>query len=210
MVNIIVTEPLNLTEEQTERLNGLGKVTSYQEAPSSREDWLARCEGGEIVFSGKTGLSQKLGDQPGTEGIYDSKPGTLIVHPRVNVAWVNSARLEGKSVGLMYAPGCNRNAVGEWVLGQTINLLRGLNRYNNTRGVLPLEKPQIARGMMGTQAAILGKGNVGTRVAELYGALCMSFFYFQRTEDSSGTSDLSRAVMNAQIIVNCLSASSGN
>ena len=177
----------------------------------------------DYVISGKQGLSAKLVDDDGeemagTEGIYHVAPkrrrdgegggennDTLVIsHPFVNVAWIDKARLTGLGITLLYAPGCNRDAVSEWVLHSALSLFRKLHACTNVRSSIP--KVRRGRSIADKNAVILGKGAVGTRCGMVLSAMKMNVRYLERDNNIS----LRDLVRDADLVVNCISSSSSN
>jgi phosphoglycerate dehydrogenase-like enzyme len=218
-----ITEPLDFSPKQERELEtiasefGLVVVRLTPPSPSvvgvpvpiSRDEWIefvSRCD---YVISGKQGLSAKItcgggdgdcGDY-GTEGIYSARPGTVISHPFVNVAWVDKKRLAENNITLLNAPGCNRDAVAEWVLGCAMTLFREMGKSWNKRNV----EPRLARtrSLAGKSAAVLGKGAVGTRVGEVLMAMKMDVKYLER---GGGRQSIYDVVRDVDLVVNCLSS----
>jgi phosphoglycerate dehydrogenase-like enzyme len=146
--------------------------------------------------------ARDVSGQAGTEGIYQAPRGVVISHPFVNVAWVDKKRLQECGVTLLFAPGCNRDAVAEWALGCTLTLYRELRLSINKRTREP--KVTRARSLAGKRVAILGKGAVGTRVGEVLSALNMDVHYLERG------GNIAEAVRGADLIMNCLSSKAEN
>ncbi len=180
-----------------------GLTLRRAERNPSRDEWLAFVSECSFVISGKQGLSARdASGHAGTEGIYHAPRGAVISHPFVNVAWVNKKRLAESGVTLLFAPGCNRDAVAEWVLGCALTLYRDLRLSINKREREP--KLTRTRSLAGKRVAILGKGAVGTRVGEVLSALNMTVSYLERG------GSLAAAVRGADLVVNCLSSKAEN
>ncbi|MCH7569517.1 MAG: hypothetical protein IH919_02955 [Deltaproteobacteria bacterium] len=73
---------------QIERLKSLGDGTFYTDSPKSPEEWVKRCEGADIVCSGKFGLEQR---------IYDVK-NTFFSLPFVGVGWLDKTKLKENNI----------------------------------------------------------------------------------------------------------------
>jgi len=202
-----VTEPLDLTPDQISDLEQIAKTYNLQllraESNPSRDAWIEFVSKCSFVISGKQGLSAKdASNAAGSEGVYQAPRGLVISHPFVNVAWVDKQRLAGQGVTLLYAPGCNRDAVAEWVLSCSLNLFRGFKLAVNKRSKEPATTR--SRSLTGKTAAILGKGAVGARVGEVLSALKMRVNYLER---GSAIDDV---VRDAELVVNCLSSKAEN
>ena len=198
---IVVTEPMGLSPEQKERLQSLGKVVFHDDVPS-REDWLKRAGEADIVCSGKSGLNDRIGDKEGTEGVYALKKGTFVSHPYTNTAWMDRGKLKKAGITVSYAPGCNKDAVAEWVLFMALALFRKFPEALNRKKLEP--RLQRTESLYGKNIVILGKGNVGTAVGERAEAFHMRVSYLRRGDD------LAKTVKDAAIAVNCLSSLPAN
>ncbi|MCZ6451772.1 MAG: hypothetical protein O6918_13055 [Deltaproteobacteria bacterium] len=77
---------------QIERLKSLGDGTFYTDSPKSPEEWVKRCEGADIVCSGKFGLEQR---------IYDVK-NTFFSLPFVGVGWLDKTKLKENNITVTY------------------------------------------------------------------------------------------------------------
>jgi len=206
-----IAEPLDFSPEQSRELESIASeyglvlrlaatATAGDDGPISRDAWIEFVSGCDYVISGKQGLSARdATGAAGTEGIYSAPPGIVISHPFVNVAWVDGGRLADGGITLLYAPGCNRDAVAEWVLGCSISLFREMRASSNKRDVEP--RLTRSRSLAGRTAAVLGRGAVGSRVGEVLGAMKMNVRYLER-----GGASLADVVRGADLVVNCLSS----
>lgn len=189
-IKIVITHDLNLSIEDMKRLKSLGEVTVYNSRPSSVFDWLNRTKGADIICSGISGL----------KGGYKNLRNVFISLPMVGYSFLNKGILQKNNISVSNSPGCNKDAVAEWIIGMLINLLREMQFFINN-GNLPKDKaPQATKGLVGKNILILGKGNIGTRVGEICTALKMNVSFFKRGED------LLNKTKNQEVIVNCLSA----
>jgi len=115
------------------------------------------------------------------------------------VGFFDKMKLKTNNITVSYCPGCNKDAVSEWVIGMMINLLRDLpEMINNTtlpKGVIPKE----TLGLTNKKVTIIGKGNIGSRVGKVCEALDMKVNYFTRNDD------LIKSVETTDVIVNTLS-----
>ena len=133
---IVITEKMDLSQTQLERLGGLGSVLKHDDNPS-RDEWLDRTCSADFICSGKLGLSSRIGDEPGTEGVYFLRPGSFVSHPFVNVAWMDKERLRKRDITISYAPGNNRDAVAEWGVFMTLAMSRNFFPAINKSEKLP-------------------------------------------------------------------------
>lgn len=185
---IVVTQPMDLLPDQIEKLKELGELVKYDELASSHDEWLERVKDADIVFTGKYGLKQK---------IYELKDKFIVV-PFVGTGWVDKEELKERGITFSYSPGCNKDAVAEWIVAMMLMLSRKLNKYVRIEN-LPKEFPPRTPGLSNKTVCILGKGNIGTRVGEICEALNMKLEYFRRGDN------LIKSVKDADFVVNALS-----
>ncbi len=192
MKKIVVTNNQDFTEEQKQRLNGLGDVTYYDSLPKSAEEYLRRVEGADVICSGTAGLRDA----------YSQLKDVYVTVAFVSVAFVDVNVLRKNNVTLSNAPGANRHAVSEWVMFMVLLMMRqfdtSLNRTETFRKDGSL--PPITPGLAGNKITILGRGNVGKHVGELADAFGMEVSYFKRGDD------LAETVKDADIVADTLSS----
>lgn len=192
MNKIVVTNNQDFTDEQKERLEGLGDVTYYDSLPQNAEEYLERVKGADIICSGTAGL----------QDAYDQLKDVYVTVAFVSVAFVDLEVLRKNGVVLSNAPGANRYAVSEWIMAMALLLMRNfpeaINRHETYRRDGSL--PPITPGLAGRKMTILGHGNVGKRAGELAKAFGIEVTYFKRGGDIGNT------VRNADIVVDTLSS----
>ena len=124
MAKIVVTQNLGFAPEDVETLKQLGDLTIYDNLAKTPEEWLKRCQGADIICSGKFGLK--------TDKTYELKD-VFFALPFVGVGFFDKERLKEKNITVSYCPGCNKDAVSEWIIGMMINITRDLpEMINNT------------------------------------------------------------------------------
>jgi phosphoglycerate dehydrogenase-like enzyme len=185
---IVITQDMDLYPDQIERLKSLGEVTFYDEVPATPEEWLSRCQGADVICSGECGLKEKA------TGLKD----VFISLPLVGVGWLDLPKLKSINVLVSNSPGCNKEAVAEWVVAMLLNLFRQLPGYINVNNLPRNSFPEKTLGLSGKKVCILGAGNVGKRVGELCGAFGMNVSYFKRGDD------LLSCVKDVDVVANCL------
>jgi phosphoglycerate dehydrogenase-like enzyme len=187
MPRIVVTQPLYLQSDQIERLRKLGAVKLYEELAEDHDAWLARTKGYDIICSGKFGLMQR----------YDQLRDVFVSLPFVGVSWLDKNVMKANNITVANAPGGNKDAVSEWIIGMMINLVRELpGRINVER--MPKGIPSRDRGLSGLNVTILGAGNIGRQVGTVCEAMHMQVSYFRRGNN------LLESVKDADVIINCL------
>src|SRR5688572_16409043 len=192
MLKIVVTNDQSFSQEQKSRLDSLGEVTYHVSTPKSAEEYLERVRGADIICSGAAGLKEA----------YRQLKDVYITVPFVSVAFLDVDVLKSNNVALSNAPGSNRHAVSEWIMGMAINLMRNLPSYINRNETLRQNGslPPLTAGLAGRSVTILGAGHVGSRVGELATAFGMEVSYFKRGND------LINAVKQADIVIDTLSS----
>lgn len=191
MTNIVVTNHQDFTEEQQARLNGLGDVTYFDSLPTG-EEYLQRIKGADIICSGTAGL----------QDVYDELKDVYITVGFISVAFVDLGVLRRNNVTISNAPGANRYAVSEWIIGMMIMMSRRLDTFLNHKDSLRKNGnlPPLTPGLAEKSVTILGKGNIGSRVGDIAASLGMKVTYFQRGDN------LHESVKNADYVVNTLSS----
>ncbi len=187
---IVVTQSMGFHPNQIERLKSLGEGMFHKDSPKSPEEWVKRCEGADIVCSGKFGLDQR---------VYDVK-NTFFSLPFVGVGWLDKTKLKDNNITVSYCPGCNKDAVSEWIVGMMLNLLRQFPTFINASYLPKGATAKGTLGLSGKKVCILGKGNIGSRTGGICEAFNMSVTTFRRGDD------LIQTIKDADIVVDCLSA----
>jgi phosphoglycerate dehydrogenase-like enzyme len=186
-LKIVVTSPMNFFLTQKKRLKNLGNIKIYNTLPESPDDWLKRCEGADIICSGKYGLQDK---------IYKLK-NVFISLPFVAVGWLDKEKLKERNIVVSYCPGCNRHAVSEWIITMMLLLMRKLHKLIKVQKLDDRAGSKEYLGLAGKEVCILGNGNVGGRVGEVCKALEMKVSYFQRGDDIINKTKTADVVIDA-------------
>lgn len=192
MKKIVVAQDLGLLSDQIERLEKLGELTKYYDLAESADIWLERCKDADIICTGKFGLKEK---------IYDLK-NVFISLPFVGVGWINVDKIRDNNITIAYAPGCNKDAVSEWIIFMLLSLFRKFPLYLNAKEKTWPAVPKPNQGLTGKKITILGKGNIGFRVGKICTALDMQVNYFERGDN------LLESIKEADAVVDCLSLNS--
>lgn len=192
MPKIVVVQPLELSSEQKSRLEKLGEVTYHDTVLQSPEEWLQRCQGFDIICTGRNGLREK----------WQELRNVFVSAPFVNVMWADPEVLKAHNVTLANAPGCNRHAVSEWVMAMLLLMARQFDKSLRVTEY-PLELVRTpTMSLAYKNITILGKGNTGTRVGEIAAAFEMNVTYFRRGDN------LAESVKNADVVVDTLGTNS--
>lgn len=186
MNKIVVTQDLGLNEEEREKLNKLGEVKYYEDLPKTPEEWLKRCKGADVICSGKFGLKLK----------YQELENTFLSLPFVATDFLNRDILKERNIKVSNCPGCNKEAVSEWIIAMILNLLRDLPNWINKKESDSI--PKETKGLVGKNITILGKGNVGSRVGKICEALEMNVKYFTKNDN------LIESIKDSDVVVDTL------
>ena len=137
MKKIIVTQDLGLNKEERERLNKLGEVKYYNDLPETPEEWLVRCETADIICSGKFGLKQK----------YQELSNVYFSLPFVAISFLDIEKLKEKNIKVSNCPGCNKEAVSEWIVAMVLNFFKPrifvMKRRSITKNILFFFSPNF-------------------------------------------------------------------
>jgi phosphoglycerate dehydrogenase-like enzyme len=185
---IVVTQKLDLYPDQIEKLRTFGEVKIYNDYPTG-EEWVRRCSEGDIICSGKFGITERLND------IKDK----FFSCPFVNVGWVDKDKIKNNNVTVSYAPGCNKAAVSEWIIAMMLLLNRGLLNVIRSENISKENALTITKSIAGKRLTILGAGNIGSYVGKICESFDMKVTFFRRGDD------LISSVKEADIIVNSMS-----
>lgn len=187
-MKIVIAQDLDLIKEEKERLNKLGEVVYYEDLAKTPEEWLERCKDADIICTGKFGMKEK---------IYELKDVFLSL-PFVGTGFLDLEKLKARNIKVSSCPGCNKEAVSEWIVTMMLNLFRNISSYTNSKE-LDFKKLEISKGLAGKNITILGKGNIGFYVGKICGAFGMNVKYFIKGND------LKSSIKNADVVINVLS-----
>ncbi|MCK5642644.1 MAG: hydroxyacid dehydrogenase [Gammaproteobacteria bacterium] len=190
MTKIIVTHDLGLSPENVKRLESLGDVTVYNSRPGSGDEWLERARGADIICSGIPGLREK----------YQELNNIFISLPLVGYSYLDKEVLINNNIKVANSPGCNKDAVAEWITGMIVNLFREMTFFINNDNLPKGKAPKTTMRLVNRSVLIAGKGNVGIRVGEICKILKMNVDFFKRGDDLIGK------LKNKDVFINCLSA----
>lgn len=187
---IVVVKDLHLYDDQKQRLESLGHVTYYNTSPRSSDEWFERCVGADIICTGLFGLK--------SEKVYALQV-VFISLPFTDAEFLDTKRLRKRNIVISNAPGCNKEAVVEWIVGMLLLHYRKLSelvRTTESRDRIINAGP----GLYGKNITILGAGNIGNQLKHVCESLGMNVTMFRRADS------LLESVRDADIVANCLSA----
>ncbi len=190
MTKIVVAQDMPFYPDQIKKLKTLGEVTFYNSLASSPDEWLKRCKDADIICSGKFGLKEK---------IYDLK-NVFISLPFVGVDWIDVDKIKKMDINVAYSPGCNKDAVSEWIIGMMLILFRNFPKYIRNKNLPKGNIPPYEKSLWNKKVTILGKGNVGSRVGEICKVFGMKVTFFRRGIN------LYKSVKDADVVIDALSS----
>ena len=189
MVKIVVTSNFGFTKDQAQRLNALGKVKFYNDAPRTKEVWLKRVENADVICSESFGLIDNL---------YNLK-NVFVTYPFVALGKIDMDRLKKNNVVLANSPSCNNDAVAEWAISMMLDLFRQFPKFIKNTDLQKGQLPPVTQSLKFKDVTILGRGNIGLHLGHLCSAFGMNVKFFVRGDD------LILATKKADVIINCLS-----
>jgi phosphoglycerate dehydrogenase-like enzyme len=188
---IVVVKNLHLYPDQVERLKELGDVEFFAEPPANPDEWLERCQGATIICSGIFACN--------TEKLYELS-NVFISLPLVGVDYIDAERAREKRIVVANAPGCNREAVAEWIIGVLLMHFRRLSLLSRNTEIQISEAIETGTALFDKKISILGAGNIGMHLSSICKGFGMRVTVFRRGND------LLECVRDADIVANCLSA----
>lgn len=192
MKKIVVIQPMNMYPDQIERLKKLGEVKFYEDFANSPDEWLERTRDADIICTSGSGLKEKIYE---LENVYLSLP-------FVGVGWIDAPKLKPRNIKVSCCPGCNKEAVSEWMLAMMLNLVRDIPHLVNTK-TIKRNSWTDKLGLAGKNVTILGRGNIGSRIGKILPQLHMNVTYFDKDDN------LLENIQDADFVVNALSENPG-
>lgn len=189
MKKIVLIRNFDFTPEQIKRLKKLGDVKFYDNPLTTKEEWLKRAKNADIICSGNFGLKDNL----------NKLKNVFITYPFVALDGIDAEQLKKNNITLANSPGCNKDAVSEWVMFMILNLFRKFPQFIKNNNLPKGKMPETTQSIKNKNVTILGKGNIGSRVGKLCGAFGMNIVFFKRGDN------LLEKIKDADAIINCLS-----
>ena len=190
MKKIVLIRNFDFTPEQIKRLKKLGDVKFYDNPLTTKEEWLKRAKNADIICSGNFGLKDNL----------NKLKNVFITYPFVALDGIDAEQLKKNNITLANSPGCNKDAVSEWVMFMILNLFRKFPQFIKNNNLPKGKMPETTQSIKNKNVTILGKGNIGSRVGKLCGAFGMNIVFFKRGDN------LLEKIKDADAIINCLSS----
>lgn len=187
---IVVTKNLKLYDDQIKRLRLLGDVTFHSNDPKSADEWFERCRDADIICTGISGLK--------SDKVYQLK-NVFISLPFVGIEFLDKKKLKENGIVVSNSPGCNKEAVAEWIIGMMLIHFRRLCQLTRTKNPDKNEVLKTATGLNDKKIAILGAGHIGKQLGRICESFGMKVIFFKRGDD------LIKSIKDADVIANCLS-----
>ncbi|NTU98502.1 hypothetical protein HGA64_00630 [Candidatus Falkowbacteria bacterium] len=186
----IITLGINLKDEHRERLKAVGVLEEF-ESPVSVEDFLAKAEGTDVVYSDGDYLLESL---PRLKNVF-------VTYPYVELGSFDSEKLKENGVFVANAQGGNKDSIVEWVMYMTLSLFRQFGPRVRATESFSFE---LHESLHGKKALIVGHGSIGSQIGVLCGAFGMEVSFFNRGDDLAAASQEKDLIINA---LNCNSTS---
>ena len=188
MKNIVITQPVGLTDAQLADLKTLGNVTYYDTVSKDTTEWLERVKNANVIFTNSHGFDDG----------WRIVEKVFITLPFVGVGFLDINLLKKHKVLVSRSPGCNQVAVSEWIVAMLLNYSRRLPEFTKIKR-FDEPTPIYTQSLYDKSVCILGKGYIGARTGGVLEALGMKVNYYTRNDD------LAACVRDADFIVDCLS-----
>jgi hypothetical protein len=128
---------LGFKQKDIDELKNFGDVVAYDGLSKNHDEWLDKCEGADIILTGKFGLKNR----------YQNLHNCFLALPFVGVGFFDREILKDNNITVSYCPGCNRDAVSEWIVGMMVNLLREFPLCEKL-GKVPIHIKKEVRGFV--------------------------------------------------------------
>lgn len=190
MKKITLAGEFPFTEEQEARLAALGEVKNVSFFSSS-EEWLTAVQGSDVILSDGDYLLENL----------EHLENVFITYPYIELGAFDSQKLKERGVLVANTKGSNREAIVEWVMFSVLSLFRKFPDYLNVTETKPFA---LHDSLFGKKVLIIGKGSIGTGVADACKAFKMEVDFYTREDD------LSQKSASADLIINALNCNSSS
>lgn len=175
----VLVEPLTISQELLEDLSkelneGDNSFTAYDSKPSSEEEWLERVGDAEQVILANTPMPESVIEK--AENLkYINIAFTGFDHVPVKLA-------KEKGIQVSNAAGYSDQGVAELVIGFSVALLRQMKEADTGVRVGGKASDFLGSEIAGQTVGIIGAGNIGERVAEIFTAFGAKVIAYNRSE----------------------------
>jgi phosphoglycerate dehydrogenase-like enzyme len=181
---IALAGDFNFTEEQSARLNKIGKIEKL-ETSSTDTDWLKAVQGFDVIC---TWGDHVLANLTKLENV-------LVTYPYTELGSFDSEALAKRNVYVANARGGNRKSIVEWTMFMILSLYRQFPLFLRTTKQFPFTSTESLEGQ---RVLIVGHGTIGSEVGERCESFGMIVDYFNRGDD------LAAKVSKADVVINAL------
>ena len=188
-MKIVVTKDTRMHDIHKERLEALGEVKYYDNESETPEEWYERVKDADAICTGRLGLDG--------EEVFKLKD-VLISVPFVGYDFLDLDKLKERNITVTNSPGCNKEAVAEWVVGMLLMRLRNLHKLTDVENITKEHALQTGGSIWGKNITILGNGNIGQHLQSIFGTMGAAVTVFKRGDD------LIDSAKQADVVVNCL------
>lgn len=188
MKKIVVTQDVWLTNQQKTKLSTLWDVIFYDLAPSTKEEWLVRCQWADIIYSEELFMHENIEN---ISNVFITFPFSWFLKP------VNLDLLRKNWVVASSAKGWNKYAVAERNIAALLYLVRNLSQIKEYTNSIPRAVLSSISWLRDLKVLILWKWNIGVVTWDLCNSLWAHVTYFTRNE-----------ILQTEwydVIINCLS-----
>jgi len=186
----IVVLGIDLNDEQKKRLWAIGEL-SILESPISSDDLVTKSQNADVLLSNGDFLLESL---PKLKNVF-------VTYPYIELGVFNSEKLARNNVYVSNARGGNRDSVAQWVIYMALSLFRRFTKFVRTDNNIPFE---LNESLQNKKVLIVGHGNIGSRIGELFQNFAMEVEFFDRGDD------LTEKSKNQDLIINALNCNSSS
>jgi len=154
---IVILEKIEMTQEQRQRLEGLGSVQYFES--STLDECRKRVKDADVI------VVDWIDPTPFLENM---KSGSLLALMSTGYSWVNIKKARSLGISVANIPGYAREAVAEHLFGLALAILKGIALGDRVIRKGGWEEGQVQGLELANKTlGIIGLGRNGTRVAEI-------------------------------------------
>ncbi len=189
---VLMTQKCFMLEDQAERLNSLGRVSSISMKRTNPEILFKQLNDAQVIIAKKKFLDY--------DRLYELSDLIIIIPFGRLDFWdrINHEGLKRNNVVVKHIPRQNQESVSEWVVFMMLALSRNLHELVRTKESDNNITLKLGCSLHGKRVAILGKGRIGSHLGPVCESFGMDVAYYIRGE---GLLDVNE---KADFVVNCL------
>jgi phosphoglycerate dehydrogenase-like enzyme len=190
MMRIVFVDHLYLSNEHKLRINDLGEVVFYENAPINMGDIIDRVKNTDIIVVNRTQIHDQI-----IECLDKTK---YIITSSVGYNHIDASSANFKKIKVINCPMHCSDTVAEHTIGLMLAISRKIpqSNFEIKRGHWR-SKPLIGEEIRGKNICLIGQGSVGRRVLELATCLGMKVNYADSETESEALDTL---IKNADFI----------